>query len=104
MMTCHPSYLPLELMASGALVISNRNPHTSWLLRDRENCLVSEPSPGAMAATIVEALTNNSLRETLALGGLKTIAAAHTNWASVAEHVFQVMHRATVAECAYSAR
>ena len=35
MMTCHPSYLPFELMACGALVITNSNPSNSWLLKDQ---------------------------------------------------------------------
>ena len=65
MMTCHPSYLPFELMASGALVITNSNPYNSWLLKDRENCLLAENSPTALADALEEGLTNQTLREKL---------------------------------------
>ena len=34
MLTPHPSYQPLEFMASGMATVSNDNPHTGWLLRD----------------------------------------------------------------------
>ena len=52
MFTRHPSYLPLELMASGCLVVTNRNPATQWLLRDRENCLLAQSSATCLAAAL----------------------------------------------------
>ena len=41
MHTKHPSYQPLEFMASGMATVSNINPATAWLLRDGENCLLA---------------------------------------------------------------
>ncbi|HET7060551.1 MAG TPA: glycosyltransferase, partial [Nitrosospira sp.] len=58
MMTKHPSYLPLELMASGAVVVSNYNPATTWLLKNGENCLLSAPTASCLAATLRYALDN----------------------------------------------
>src|ERR1035441_8673683 len=52
MKTRHPSYLPLELMACGAAVVTNRNPYTGWLLRDGENCVLAETSPSALAESL----------------------------------------------------
>lgn len=56
MMTKHPSYLPLELMACGATVVTNFNPANSWLLKDGENCLLSPPSATCLASTLAYAL------------------------------------------------
>ncbi len=56
MMTKHPSYLPFELMACGAIVVTNFNQANTWLLKDGENCLLSSPSPSCLAATISYAL------------------------------------------------
>lgn len=56
MMTKHPSYLPFELMACGATVVTNYNDANLWLLKDGENCLLSPPSASALAATLSYAL------------------------------------------------
>ena len=52
MMTKHPSYLPFELMACGAIVVTNFNQANTWLLKDGENCLLSAPSASCLAATL----------------------------------------------------
>lgn len=52
MMTKHPSYLPFELMACGAIVVSNFNQASTWLLKDGENCLLSAPSASCLVATL----------------------------------------------------
>ena len=56
MMTKHPSYLPFELMACGAIVVTNFNDANTWLLKDGENCLLSAPSASCLAATLSYAL------------------------------------------------
>ena len=56
MMTKHPSYLPFELMACGAIVVTNFNQANTWLLKDGENCLLSSPSASCLAATVSYAL------------------------------------------------
>lgn len=56
MMTKHPSYLPFELMACGAIVVTNFNQANTWLLKDGENCLLSAPSATCLAATLSYAL------------------------------------------------
>jgi glycosyltransferase involved in cell wall biosynthesis len=93
MMTCHPSYLPFELMASGALVITNRNQHTQWLLQDRENCLLSEGSAGSLAETIVEGLKDGELRGKITQAASELIAARYSNWDAQAEKVYQCLIR-----------
>ena len=90
MMTRHPSYLPLELMACGAAVITNRNLFTGWLLRDGENCLLTETSPTAIAESIESVCQNPSLQNRIRAGGLST-AAQYDNWTAQAEKIRQFM-------------
>jgi glycosyltransferase involved in cell wall biosynthesis len=56
MMTKHPSYLPFELMACGATVVTNYNDANLWLLKDGENCLLAPPTASGLAATLSYAL------------------------------------------------
>jgi glycosyltransferase involved in cell wall biosynthesis len=89
MMTCHPSYLPMELMASGALVVSNRNPHTGWLLKDRENCLLAEAGPSAIADAVEEGLKDDQLRARVTRNALDLIRDQYSDWDAQAEKVHQ---------------
>jgi GT2 family glycosyltransferase/glycosyltransferase involved in cell wall biosynthesis/predicted nucleic acid-binding Zn-ribbon protein len=89
MMTCHPSYLPLELMACRSLAISNRSEYTGWLLQDRENCLLADSSPGAMAEVLEEGLRDEALRTRLTRNAAEMIARKYQDWDGQAEKVFQ---------------
>jgi glycosyltransferase involved in cell wall biosynthesis len=91
MMTCHPSYLPLELMACGALVISNRNPHTGWLLQDRVNCLLAEASPSRIADAVEEGLEDRGLRERLIQESHRLVLEQYSRWDEQAEKIYQYM-------------
>jgi hypothetical protein len=54
--TPHPSYLPFELMASGAIPVSTYNPATAWFLQDNQNSLVSEAGPRLLAEKVLLAM------------------------------------------------
>lgn len=90
MKTRHPSYLPLELMACGVAVVTNRNPATAWLLRDGENCVLAEISPSALAESLEEVLRNAELRSRLAEAG-SACATKYSDWASQAEKIYAFM-------------
>jgi cellulose synthase/poly-beta-1,6-N-acetylglucosamine synthase-like glycosyltransferase/glycosyltransferase involved in cell wall biosynthesis len=91
MMTCHPSYLPFELMASGALVITNSNPYNTWLLKDRENCLLAESSPTALADALEEGLKDQALREKLVSNAARLIQEHHSNWDNQMEKIYRYL-------------
>jgi O-antigen biosynthesis protein len=57
MLTPHPSYLPLELMACGALVVALRNDANTWLLEDGATCLTAEATASDLAAKLFRAVT-----------------------------------------------
>ncbi|HJZ97714.1 MAG TPA: glycosyltransferase [Candidatus Solibacter sp.] len=89
MMTAHPSYLPLELMACGALVVSNQNPRTAWFLKDRVNCLVAPNSPSGVAAAIEEGLLNHELRKAITDRAAEMVSKEYSQWDTQAEKVYQ---------------
>lgn len=82
MMTKHPSYLPFELMACGAIVVTNFNPANAWLLKDGENCLLSAPSATCLAATLSYALDNYEELAPLRLRAANEIFNDAGNWDS----------------------
>ena len=57
MLTPHPSYLPFELMACGALVVALRNEANDWLLEDGVTCLRAEATASDLAAKLFKAVT-----------------------------------------------
>ncbi|MDQ4149698.1 MAG: glycosyltransferase family 4 protein [Actinomycetota bacterium] len=87
----HPSYLPLELMASGCLVVSNFNPATTWLLKHEENSLLSPPLAERLHLAMERGLRDDGLRQRLVNNGLTTIQANHSSWEPWIEKVFRYL-------------
>ncbi len=88
MFTKHPSYLPLELMASGVCVITNDNPANRWLLRDEENCLLSHPVASGVLRQLERAATDATLRAKLASTAAERMR--RRTW----EQAIETVHRA----------
>ena len=76
------SLLPLELMACGVPVISNRAPYTQWLLND-ENAMLAEPNIESLVHAVVEVINSPAIAERLRAAGLAF--AAQTSWEREAE-------------------
>jgi glycosyltransferase involved in cell wall biosynthesis len=76
----HPSYLPLELMASGVPVVAFDNPWGHWLLRDGTNSLLARRTVDSLADELERLCTDAELRRRLAGQGLTDIAAGHADW------------------------
>jgi len=89
MHTKHPSYQPLEFMASRMATVSNVNPATAWLLRDRENCLLAPPLPTMVAARVSELVEDSELRERIAAAGLAEVR--QYRWDEQIERVWRAM-------------
>lgn len=81
MFTRHPSYLPFELMASGTLVVSNRNAATAWMLRHDENALLADASATSIADELERGLTDVPLRNRLVDQALTEIQERYSDWA-----------------------
>ena len=77
MATPHPSYQPLEYMASGMVVATNVNEANRWLLTP-ENALLIEPIPSVAAERIGTLLEDPEQRARLVAAGLETVK--DLNW------------------------
>jgi glycosyltransferase involved in cell wall biosynthesis len=73
MLSKHPSYQPFEFMASGMATVTNNNEDNLWMLKDGENCLLSEPSPAAMAEQIGRLVDDKKLRQRITSNAFKTL-------------------------------
>jgi len=76
------SLLPLELMACGVPVVSNRAPSTEWLLKDDFCCLV-RPRIADLTAALCRLLDNDAERNALRDAGLRKTQT--TSWEKEAE-------------------
>ncbi|BDE07660.1 hypothetical protein WPS_29360 [Vulcanimicrobium alpinum] len=88
MMTRHPSYIPLELMASGCPVVANVNRWNSWFYRDGENAHLALPSPSGLADAVERVAFDDLYAEKLRFGGFETIARFHADWNPEMDHVY----------------
>lgn len=79
------SLLPLEVMACGCPVVSNRGPNTEWLLADGENALLCDPTPQGIADTLERLLTDETLRQQIIQSGLRF--AQTTDWPAEGKRV-----------------
>ena len=89
MHTKHPSYQPLEFMASGVATVSNVNPATTWLLRDGENCLLTRPYPTLVAERVGQLVEDPGLRARIAEAGLDEVR--RYRWDDQIERVWDAM-------------
>jgi hypothetical protein len=78
MLSKHPSYQPFEYLAARMVPVCNTNEATTWLLRDGENCLVTDPSPSCIAATVGRLVDDQYLRTKLAETGQEQVI--KTRW------------------------
>jgi glycosyltransferase involved in cell wall biosynthesis len=82
------SLLPLELMACGTPVVSNRAPCTEWLLNDDNACLAL-PTVEALSDALCAVLEDPRQAERLRQGGFAT--AATTDWRVEARKVGNIL-------------
>jgi glycosyltransferase involved in cell wall biosynthesis len=89
MFTKHPSYQPIEMMASGMAVVANENSALKLLLRNMENSLVAEPTVTSVAEAISSLVRDADRRNAVASEGLKT--AQQTCWNTEIEDVYEFL-------------
>ncbi len=72
MMTPHPSYQPLEFMASGCATVTNSNYGANWLFQHERNAFVTPIAPVTLAEGIVTLIEDEALRRRIVEGGFET--------------------------------
>lgn len=76
----HPSYLPLELMASGVPVVAFDNPWGHWILDDQRNSLLAELGVAGLVEQLSRLVEDATLRASLRKEALADIDARHSDW------------------------
>lgn len=94
MMTKHPSYLPLEMMACGTIVIANENEANQWLLKDNVNCLTFLPTRSCLYEKVSFAIENYDSLNHIKENAILTIANHHSSWENSMRAVSQFIHSA----------
>jgi GT2 family glycosyltransferase len=79
MYSAHPSYQPLEYMASGCATVTNHNPSNAWLLRDEDNCALAAGTVCGVASRVLDVLHDTALHDRIVRGGLET-ARTELSW------------------------
>jgi len=92
MFTKHPSYLPFEFMASGCMVVSNKNYATKWLLQDGYNCMLTDTTPHCIAETLEKALLDTNKREQIVKNARQMILTQFADWDTQMEKIWEFMN------------
>lgn len=83
------SYPPMEMMATGGLVVVVPNDGNLEYLKDNENCLLYEQGAIDEAVTKIELLSNDKkLRDRLIKGGIKT--AQDYEWSKIEDKIIKL--------------
>lgn len=84
------SYLPVELMACGVPVISNRGPQVEWYCRHLENAYLVDPTPAAVLRAVEILCADEPLRQKLAEAGVKKTSLV--TWESEIDRVYDYIY------------
>lgn len=85
------SLLPLELMACGCPVVSNRGANVEWLLEDGRNAVLCDPLPRALSDGLERLLSDAAYRARIVEGGFATAAAS--DWEAEGQLVADYLER-----------
>jgi GT2 family glycosyltransferase/glycosyltransferase involved in cell wall biosynthesis len=89
--SAHPSYMPIELMASGMPVVAFDNPAGDWILHDGINSRRCHQTVDGLAGVISELVADPAQRVRLGQGALATIAARHASWDEALSGVYELL-------------
>lgn len=81
MFTPHPSYIPLQALACGAIPICVDNPYIRWIIRDKVNAMAVRPSPQAICEAY--AYLRNNPEERRRMRSLAVSTAPFQSWQRV---------------------
>jgi glycosyltransferase involved in cell wall biosynthesis len=76
----HPSYLPLELMASEVAIVAPASDWFRWLFDNRQNSVLSMSTVDDLVEKIDSLVRDTALRQRIAKAGAETIDRSHSDW------------------------
>ena len=96
MQSKHPSYQPLEYMASGCATVTNLNEANSWLLKHRKNCLLSQVTLTSVVNSLLELAYDTDLRRSIQAEGLTSVSVE--DWPGIERRVTDFIIKPTPAQ------
>lgn len=87
----HPSYLPLELMASGVAMVAPDSDWFRWLFHPDENARTTMMTYDDVVAGIDELVLDAQKRRAIQAAGVATIDAAHSDWDAALDHLYDYL-------------
>lgn len=85
----HPSYLPLELMASEVAMVAPDSSWFRWLFRDGENSVLSMGTLDSLVEHLDLLVRDAALRARVAAAGRATIDEAHSDWDQALDGLYE---------------
>ncbi len=79
------SYLPVELMASGCVVLTNNGPQTQWYCNS-ENAMIVDPTPSSVFEGFKKLYDSKELRQSLVNKGLEK--SKSTTWENEMDKIY----------------
>ena len=98
MATRHPSYLPFELMASGAVVCTNFSRYTDWLLQHGNNAILFDLSLSSVSQTILRAALDVQARKRITGAAQALIRAEYSDWDRTCARIYALVFPVSRAE------
>ncbi len=87
----HPSYLPLELMASGVAMVVPDSPWFRWLFQPGENARTTMMTYDEVVAGLDELVRDAETRRRIAAAGVATIDAEHSDWDAALDGIYEFL-------------
>ncbi|MEV8214497.1 glycosyltransferase [Leifsonia sp. NPDC077715] len=87
----HPSYLPLELMASGAAMVVPDSPWFRWLFEPGVNARTSMMTYEEVVAALDELVRDAETRKRIAAAGVATIDERHSDWDAALDGLYEFL-------------
>jgi len=87
----HPSYLPLELMASGVPMVAPDSAWFKWLFHDGEDSALAMTTLDDVVAQLDRLVTDAELRKKLSRGALDTISRGHSDWDAALSGIYDYL-------------
>ncbi|MDR6973252.1 glycosyltransferase [Leifsonia shinshuensis] len=87
----HPSYLPLELMASGVAMVVPDSPWFRWLFQPGENARTTMMTYEEVVAALDELVRDADTRRRIAAAGTATIDERHSDWDAALDGIYDFL-------------
>lgn len=87
----HPSYLPLELMASGVAMVVPDSPWFRWLFQPGVNARTTMMTYQEVVDALDELVQHADVRRRVAAAGTATIDASHSDWDAALDGIYDFL-------------